>query len=235
MAPLDDASDRDSIALILNNAQRVLRGSSPYLEPEESPFSSPRMAGLRAYEVKVATSLLGAAECETESLAVSWQREETASLVCLPAFAPEWALWLVGARKAGFWVLLIEADKNIWYSTRNDSGMLHSPSVTKRHNKLPMELGTAICDIWSRVLSQTRYSKESQIAACDGIEYHFAYSRRSIGSMAGKAWSPGETTAPGKLVALSNNLREYVQDGEHPNLQIVRRIEDQIAGLKIAD
>src|SRR5436309_2858665 len=68
--------------------------SIPYLEPEDSPFSL--ASGMKVYELTLAESLLRAAERVAQSLALAWQREETASLVCLPSFEPEWALWVVG-------------------------------------------------------------------------------------------------------------------------------------------
>jgi hypothetical protein len=167
---------------------------------------------MRVYELIVAESLLGAAECEAQLLAPDWQREETASLVCIPAFSPEWALCVVGDRKLGFWVLLTEAEENIWYSTRGDQETPRSPSVKKHRTELATELGAAVCDIWSRVLSQTRYPQAPLPGACDGVTYHFAYSKKGIPATAGKTWSPLESTIPGKLTALANNIKDYVRD-----------------------
>lgn len=211
------------------NLLSQLREASLYLEPEDSFFSPSLGMGLRVYELMVAKTLLGAAECEVHSIAPAWQREEIASLVCNPSFEPEWALWVVGERKAGFWVQLTEAEKNIWYATRDDPEMPHSLSVTNFQRKLDTHLGGAICDIWSRVLSQTRYPQKPLICACDGTMYHFAYSRKGIPSTAGKTWSPLEGTIPGKLVDLSRILKNYVQDCGQSSLQIVRRIEEHIA------
>ena len=49
----------------------------------------------------VAESLVAEAECEAQLLAPRWLREETASLVCIPSFGPEWALSIVGGKEGG--------------------------------------------------------------------------------------------------------------------------------------
>src|ERR1022692_557376 len=111
MAQHNDASD-SLLSRILKEAKPVRRDLSLYLEPEDSPFSSPLMVGVRAYELMVARSLLEVAGCEARSITPDWLREERASLVCLPSSAPEWALWVVGVRRTAFLVLLAEADKS---------------------------------------------------------------------------------------------------------------------------
>jgi hypothetical protein len=230
----DDAKERDLISRILKDAEWVPRESSPYLEPEDSLFSMALSGGVGAYMLAVATSLLGAAECEARLLAPIWQRDETASLVCLPSFEPEWALWVVGARRVGFWVLLAEADRSIWHSMRGELETPDSVPLKKRYSELSLELGVAVCDIWSRVLSQTRYPEKRTIDRCDGVSYHFAYSRKNIASTAGTTWSPPEVTIPGQLVGLSDTLREYVHYGGQSNLQIVRKIEEGLTCLQTA-
>ena len=212
MPQRDDRSHLGSIRSLIKNAKPEPLKRSTYLEPEDSPFWPTRAIGMRVYESMVAESLVGAAECEAQSLAPVWQREETASLVCIPSFTPEWALWVVGERKAGFWVLLTEAEENIWYSTRSEQEVPRSPSVKKHRTELATELGAAVCDIWSRVLSQTRYPQEPLLGACDGVTYHFAYSRKGMPATAGKTWSPVESTIPGKLTALAHSIKDYVRD-----------------------
>src|SRR4051794_13293328 len=113
MAHGDDASK--DLGKLLEDAKPVAR-SSPYLEPEDSPFS--RHSGIRFYEKMLGESLLGEAEREAQLLAPAWQQEEEAILVCLPSFVPEWALSVVGDRQAGYWVLLVEAQESLWSSTR---------------------------------------------------------------------------------------------------------------------
>jgi hypothetical protein len=218
----DDASI-DLILSLLKDAKPV--PCSPYLEPEDSRFSL--APGMRVYEQMLAESLLEAAEREAQSLAPAWQREEKASLVCLPSFEPEWALWVVGERKAGFWVLLTEAEKTIWYSTTNNPERPRPPSVKIHRSELATDLGRAVCDIWSRVLSQTRYPREPLQGACDGVTYHFAYSRKWIKETAGKTWSPEEETVPGKLVGLSHALRDYAKDSANQDV-FLKVIQDHL-------
>ncbi len=229
----DDAKERDLISRILKDEKCVPRESSPYLEPEAPLFSVALSGEVGAYMLVVATSLLGAAECEARLLAPIWQRDEIACLVCLPSFQPEWALWVVGARRVGFWVLLVEADRTIWHFTHRELETPDSVPLKKRYSELSLELGVAVCDIWSRVLSQTRYP-EKRTMGCDGVSYHFAYSKAGIASTAGTTWSPPEGTIPGQLVALSDTLREYVQYGGQSNVQIVRKIEEDLTWLQTA-
>lgn len=228
MAHDDDASELDSFRSLLKDSKPL--PCSPYLEPEGSPFSL--ASGMKVYELMLAESLLGAAEREAQALAPAWQREETASLVCLPSFEPEWALSVVGERRARFWVLLTEAQRSLWYSTSTwysttgDPEIPCTPSVNTHRSELATDLGGAVCDIWSKVLSQTRYPQEP-LPACDGITYHFVYSRKGKPTTAGKTWSPSRTTVPGKLVGLSHALRDHAKDSA--NQDVFRQvIEDHL-------
>src|SRR4051794_39765094 len=99
MAQRDEGSRLDSFKSLFKDEKRESLERSPYLEPEDSPFWPAKPARIKAFELTVVESLVGAATCESESLAPAWLREETASLVCIPAFSPEWALWVVGERK----------------------------------------------------------------------------------------------------------------------------------------
>jgi hypothetical protein len=227
MPPGSDESDL--LLQILRDAKPVKRELTPHLEPEDSPYSPVRFE-LGSYDLVVFTSLLVTAEREAESLAPRWQREEMAGLVCKPSFAPEWALRVEGDRKLGFWVILTEAEKNLWYSTRGESEMLSPVSVKRSSNELDKTVGTAVCNVWSKVLSQTRYS-ENPFLGCDGVTYHFAYSKRGIPATAGKTWSPAETTIPGKLVALACSLKDYARDPDNQDA-FLQAVNDQLAWLE---
>ena len=213
---------------LLKNGKPISR--SPYLEPEDSPFS--HGPGIRLYEEILAASLLGAMESEAQSLAPAWYREEKAILVCLPSFQPEWTLSVVGDRKAGYWVLLVKAQRSLWYSTTSwystaaELGIPLPPSVNIYRSELAADLGGAVCDIWSRALSQTRYPQE-QCNGCDGIIYHFAYGRKGISEKSGKTWSPEKESVPGKLVGLSEALGSYAQDSANRDV-FLNVIQDHI-------
>lgn len=234
MAHGDDASK--DLGKLLEDAKPVAR-SSPYLEPEDSPFS--RHSGIRFYQEMLGESLLGEAEREAQLLAPAWQQEEEAILVCLPSFVPEWALSVVGDRQAGYWVLLVEAQESLWSSTRfwysaeGDPAIPRHPSVSTYRNALAADLGGAVCDIWSRVLFQTRYANE-QWQGCDGVSYHFTYSRkgaRGVPKKSGKTWSPGKNSIPGKLVSLSHALGVYAKDLDNQDV-FLKMIQDHIEWLQ---
>jgi hypothetical protein len=223
----DDLSDKDRIRELLKSAKTVVFPTSPYLEPEDSPFSPPLTLVLKEYELIVASTLFESLESDCESMSDQRHRE-TASLVCIASHGPEWALWVVGERKTGFSVLWAETEKNIWY--RRLLAEEPTPvSIRKSQSQLPTELGGAICDNWRKVLSQTRHS-EVREGGCDGVMYHFAHWSVSTGTrMAGKTWLPPEQTFPGKLVLLSKALKDYALDKGESNRQIVQRIEEHLA------
>lgn len=195
------------------------REPTPYLEPEDSPYS-PRTWWIRSYELTVARTLLEPAELQCK------EYKEIATLVCLPSFEPEWALLIAGERKTAFSVLLTEVGENTWYRALKKE-VPNSSAVPQMHqSRLPMERAEAICDIWRKILSRTRYPKESQMG-CDGVSYHFAYC--GLGNLlAGKTWSPEETSVPGKLVALGGALRDFVRDPANQDV-FLNVIDDHLA------
>jgi hypothetical protein len=224
-------SDRDRIRELMKGAKTVFVPTSPYLEPEDSPFSSPLTLVLKEYELIVASTLFKSLESACESIICEQRHRETASLVCIPSHRPEWALWVVGERKTGFSVLWAEAEGNIWL--RRCLAKEPKPtSIRKSQSQLPTELGGAICDIWRKVLSETRHP-EVRDGGWDGVMYHFGHWSVSTGTrMAGKTWSPPEKTFPGKLVSLSVALKDYALDKGESKRQIVQRIEDHLAWLQ---
>jgi len=218
---------------VMKNAQPVQR-STPYLEPEDSPFS--RHPGMKLYEQMLAESLLGAAEREAQSLAPAWMQEERAIVVCLPTFRPEWALSIVGERKAGYWVLTPQAQESLWSSTRfwysreSDPAIPCPPSVNISRSKLAADLGADICDIWRQVLSQTRYPQKP-CDGCDGETYHFTYSGKGMPERSGKTWSPAADSVPGKIVGLSHAVRDYATDSANQDV-FLKVLQDHIEWLQ---
>jgi hypothetical protein len=223
MAEREDASEpRSLVSQILKEAEAVFREPMLHLEPEDSPFSPPAgRSWSSAYHITVARMLLEPIELETERE----EHKEIASLVCLPSFAPEWALWVGGERKTGFSVLVSEAEERIWMLARTTESPFPARARTSQR-PLPIDLAGAICDVWSRVLSQTRYAEESQVGN-DGVYYHFGYWVVGKGPLAGKTWSPRGAMVPGKLVALRHNLKDYVQDPANQEV-FLKVIEDHI-------
>lgn len=205
--------------------------SSSYLEPEGSRFSPRQSTAIRSYELLVVETLLEPTECEVQSLVAPWQLEESASVVCLPSFEPEWVLRVVGDRKAKFWVVLLEAETNIWYSALSQSETSPSPPVKKLWAELAKEIGGAVCDVWSDVVSQTRYPRTRLAGGCDGATHHFEYSGKGVPAIAGKTWSPVETTIPGRLAGLARCLRDYVRDQENQDA-FLQAVNDHLLWLQ---
>ena len=127
-----------------------------------------------------------------------------------------------GERKEGFWAVMTETQENIWYSMRSGEKMPRTPSVKKLWTKLPIELGAGICDIWSKVLSQTRYPR----ALPGWLRRHhvpFCLFEKRDSCNGGKTWSPLGTTIPGKLTTLAQGIKNYVRDSANQGvfLQVI--------------
>jgi hypothetical protein len=101
--------------------------------------------------------------------------------------------------------------------------------VSTRHHPVPIALAGPICDVWSRVLSRTRYGNDSQVGH-DGTCYHFGYWVVGQQTLAGKTWSPRGETVPAKLAALGHNLKDYVQDPANQEV-FLKVIEDHLEWL----
>lgn len=223
MAQREDASKMQSlVSQLLKYGKPLPRETSQYLEPEDSPFSPPGRWEISSYELKVARTLLEPIELEARGEGY----KEIASLVCLPSFEPEWAVWVAGERKTGFSALLTEAKGNNWYSTLTAEMQFSVAPVRMYQHQLPTDRAGAICDIWKRILAQTRYPQKSALG-CDGVDYHFAYWGVGSPPLAGKVWSPEETTVPGKLADLGQTLTDYVKDTANQDV-FLKAIEDHL-------
>ena len=217
-----------SLPRALRETNQNLPPLNGHLEPEDSPFSPPHGESLKMYEVLVARALLERAELESRLVATGRKDKEIASLVCLPSSRPEWALWVVGTRETGFSLLLNEYEVSIWLLLRSGQGPLPT-QVVKRQRPMAKDLAAKICEIWKKALSQTRYPEQPRGFGLDGESYHFGYWKVRAHPMAGRTWSPEETTVPGKLVALGRVLKDYVQDTAESDQQIIGRIAKHIA------
>lgn len=164
-----------------------------HLEPEDSPFV-PRGVLSRYNEAVV--ELLQA---------VRPSRYALVSVVCLPSFECEWSLWLFGSRFDEHRLELRVADVPIWPC----EGDL--PTVTRREAPVAADVAQGIVDVWTWMLRRVRHPDEPGMGL-DGVTYHFTTNARGAG-MAGQIWSPEANTAPGRLVALSEALRRFVESG----------------------
>lgn len=230
------ASDEDSKDL----AARFLQYGTPvdpilHLEPEDSPFwGSATWISSRV----IAKSLLEPGWAEVESIARELLHPEIASVVCLPTWGPFWALWVVGEGRYGYSVVSTEPD---YQSAEPDillpTGIESQPSIPMRPVKklqrdLSKDLGTRICQIWRKVLSETRCPKVPVLGACDGVEYHFGYEAKETNPMYGQTWSPAKHTVPGELASLSHTLRHYLRAANPSEPQFVERIEAHLAWFR---
>jgi hypothetical protein len=225
----DSSDDRDLLQQLGEGGFSVPVPRSPYLEPEDSPFSVPANSRLRWYELILAEALLKPAEDDPQSDSFWARRGAIARVVCLPSFEPEWALWLRRDDKTVFSVSLTEAERSLWYSSLKDENPLLVP-VVKRRRELPMELVSAICEVWRKVLFETRHP-QTHFPGCDGVTYHFSHWAQETGTMAGKTWSPPEATPPGRLVAISHSLRRFLIEDELSIELVMERIRKQVASL----
>jgi len=218
----------DLLKSILNEAKILPIRGSAHLEPEDSPLSAPVMVGIWLYKLMVAKRLLEPADVQSRSIAEGRGNQEVASVVCLPSFGREWLLWTVGQRKAGYSIILIEAEQSIWHSYREENVSL-SESVNSSKRELATEIALPVCAAWEKVLSQTRYdSKEREFIVRDGVAYHFGYWGVGTKPMAGKTRSPDQSTVPGKLVSLGHALRDYAKTGSSPNRQVEETIAEHL-------
>ena len=143
-----------------------------------------------------------------------------ASVVCLPSFAVEWGLRLLGSEKTGFTLALNVAEVQIW-------GSETSPVPVRRIvAPFSVDMAEGICDTWRKMLLRVR-NPEMGMVGTDGIGYHFSCRR-----MAGKTWSPDKESAPGKLVALGHLLADYVESDYSRRVAVADDIRKHVDWFK---
>jgi hypothetical protein len=130
------------------------------------------------------------------------------TVVCLPSFKEEWAVRVRGSPVIGFKAILSEAMEKIW--CHPEPGSIQA---RVKERALHDALAQGLCGVWKKVLLGTRHPRRARLGL-DGVEYHFGYRDTVSGQLAGYTWSPEKTTVPGKLVAVSHALREYI-DSDH--------------------
>jgi hypothetical protein len=177
--------------IVLDNRQAM---GNDYLHPEASPLDCEPLS-IKYYQM-VSQALL-----EPDLT----PRRGRLWVVCLPSFQVEWALRLIGSDTGGYSLAVSVAKTQIW-----DSQTVAPVEVKMIEAPLPTNVAAQVCRAWQKMLLRVRHP-ESNLVGKDGVGYHFAYHGPDIGRMAGKTWSPGSSTAPGKLVALSHLLYQYVE------------------------
>ena len=175
------------------------------LRPEDSPIVG---MNFDEYYRKVAAALL---EPDVPT------RRGLLSVICLPSFEVEWAARLLGSEKKGYALARSIAETQIWSRA--------TVPVAVRRVEVPLaeELGVLLCEVWRKMLLRVRHPEHSGIGK-DGVTYHFAAWAPGVGFMAGNTWSPGSQTAPGKLVALSQLLYQYVENTDTGRRELIGEI-----------
>jgi hypothetical protein len=213
-----------------------------HLEPELSVLLRPeRFYFLRAD----AETLVIPMNREIESLRRELLYPDIATVLCEPTWEMKWMLAVVGEPKSGYTALLgepqyeglpdatqLQANGTLTFEDiRNLIEASSRRPVNSRHKQLPTDLAVAVCDVWSKVLLQTKYSLELQ-RGCDGTTYHFAYERHGkVPPMTGRTWSPPKQSVPGHMAELAHTLREYVTD-PHRSYHLQEKIVNQVQWLK---
>lgn len=148
-----------------------------------------------------------------------------AGVVCLPAFEPEWALRLVLDEDGEQYLLIqTEAEEQIWDS---DSAEI---KVAHRELPFPKDIAESVCDVWLNMLRGARFP-DSGWSGRDGVNYHFNYwgPEAFLVEFCGRTWSPEKDTAPGRLVALADALRDFAITEHHGRPVLLRRVEAEVS------
>jgi hypothetical protein len=211
--------------------------SSQYLSPEGS---SVFRTGFNRVVEPWNRVLVEPGETEVAAIAKESLHPQFASVLCRPTYTQPWALWVVGELRYGFTVVSTEQE-----AKRLDGEvMLPAPparpgdveaeleailarvSARRYVRSISAEVGAAVCEVWKKVLAQTRYS-DDQFRGNDDETYFFTY-----GGMAGTTWTPSGETIPRKLIRLCEALRDYVRSAETPESGTAAEADRHIACIR---
>lgn len=132
-------------------------------------------------------------------------QKHVATVVCLPSFSPEWAIRVCGAPESDYSVVLTETATSLWCCAKPTE-----VPVTIRERPICPKIAHSIEVIWIALLRDVRQPDDLAFGL-DGETYHFSFSAPFHGFLAGMTWSPRSETPAGKLVTLTQALRDYVQ------------------------
>lgn len=209
--------DRDLIkhAVLLDN-QRTVDGDG--LSPEGSPFCG-NDAFFSGYYHRVADALL---------LEQIHSKRALVYLVALPSFEPEWSLQLFEIAPAEFILNVAVSESQIYDSRREE----FEETKVRRHSiGLATQIADAVCEIWKTILFRVRHSDLTRRGR-DGLSYHFGFLQGHY--LAGRAWSPESNTVIGRVVELSELLRQYAERTDSENIGDISEIQqavDSLSGL----
>ena len=118
-------------------------------------------------------------------------------VLCTPSFRPEWAIRL---ERIGRTLTLTYPAAPIWLAGSP------LPEVERAVATIEPKSYEAIESAWFKMLRLAR-PFDGRTSGLDGQTYVFGYKRNGL--MTAQTWSPSPDTAPGRLVSLSESLRQY--------------------------
>lgn len=184
------------------------------LEAEPSPFAESRTSRLfLRSDLQLARFLLKPHK----------SMRAMATVVAKPSFHYPWAFRLCRCQKsyqyAGIVTLLNGTEK-----PRQNS----RAKALVQTRCVPIEdcLGNDICEIWENMLLRVKQLEFAR-RVLDGVRYHFVFGRRG-----GFISTPDRKTAPGKLVAISHALYEYVEGRNLSDVALKAQVKDLLSWLR---
>lgn len=166
-----------------------------FLVPEDSPFAGHPMFG--RYHERVASALLPSDHGPRVEAVVA----------CLPAFEPEWGVYLRAREGEGYTITVAEADGSFWQSEHLPDRDL--PSVNRKSIDVTPEFARHMHEAFVNLL-YTVANTNDRPRGVDGETYHFAAWYKTLSRLSGWTWSPLPSSVAGRLVDLVYRLRHVV-------------------------
>lgn len=175
--------------------------------------------------------------------------------IILPTFSPEYAVGITEDKDAyGIFYLQPEVSLSAYVGldVLKESAKTHTGEALKRIEKMiteldavlpenPMDVGIEryacaiesslaerIIQVWDTMLQKTHYAKDHPNGT-DGATYHFSmFSLNYFLELAGTTWSPPEDSNTGRLVAITDSMRDLCLSGEK---KLLSQLDQQVNAL----
>lgn len=168
---------------------------TPHLQPSPGVFAEPQFS--LDYQLAVRKVLFPQGMPQADF-----------SAVVLPSFTAEWTLFLHGATNGHRIIELRVVDGQVWGALQSGEQI---PNFTAYREPIDEDVATEVVAALIRALRDTAYPKPDTRVGLDGVTYYFSSFIRREGTLSGQVWSPDASTDAGKLVALLEALREFVE------------------------
>ena len=136
----------------------------------------------------------------------------------MPSFAPEWVVEIQNPMKDVATVKYAVVDGKIW---SNDAP--EKLRVIEKSTRISSELAQLLEQLLDKHLDGVRYAYSDSVGL-DGTTYHFSNFRRGIGVRTGQTWSPDPQWPTGRLVKVTEMLRDLTLAPQDQG----RKLENQI-------